>query len=230
MGVHTAESFASPNAPSGPAPDKNMVWIPGGSSPWARTTTIPKKRPRIRDGRRLLDRSLSGDQRPVPPIRQSHGLCNGRRAGADPASIPAQNRRCWCRVDRLQPTARPGAAEQPLQLVGLETRRRLATSGGTGEQSQRPGTASGAARCLGGYRGLCGMGRQSRYRPRRNGSSRLAAGRGLPFAWGHELAPKDACWPTTGKGNSPGRTWNSTDSSAPRRSDRSLRTATDSST
>ena len=45
MGVHTAESFASPNAPSGPAPDKDMVWIPGGTFRMGSDDHYPEEAP-----------------------------------------------------------------------------------------------------------------------------------------------------------------------------------------
>ena len=72
--------------------------------------------------------------------------------------------------------AGPRAADQPLRLVGLDARRRLAAPGGTRQYPAWPGASPGAACGLGGCIRLCCLGREKRSPPRRSGSTPAGVG------------------------------------------------------
>ena len=95
------------------------------------------------------------------------------------------------RLGRLQAAAGAGPAGQPLRLVGLAARRRLAAPGRTRQHARWPGASSGAACGLGGRGRLRRVGRQGDSHRGRVGVRRPGwARRPGPYAWGTELAPK----------------------------------------
>ena len=75
-------------APSVPAPTL-AAWIPAARSPWARTSTTPRRRPPIAstvDG--FWIDAVRGDQRRLRRVRRGDGLRHGGRAPARPGRLP----------------------------------------------------------------------------------------------------------------------------------------------
>ena len=132
----TVAAAASP----GPAP-AGMVWIPGGEfsmgaadprgcahgghdADGGRAADPPRRRGRLLDGR---DR---GDERAVRALREGDRLRDRRRAQADARGLPgrAARRTSWPGSVVFTPAAGAGAARQPLPVVELRARARLAAS------------------------------------------------------------------------------------------------------
>ena len=113
--------------------------------------------------------------------------------------------------------AGPGAAGQPLRLVGLAARRRLAPPGGPGSNlngRERHPVLHVAWEDVVAYAAWAGKG----FPPRRSGSTPAAAGTTAGRTpGGRSWRRRAGCWPTTGRVSSPGRTWRSMGSNAPRR-------------
>ena len=208
----------TPKAPAG------MVWIPGGEfvmgsahakAPAERAAGPP------RQGGRILDGRARSHQRRVSPVRRSDRLRDhGREAaglGGDEEAAPARHaqaaagqtgarvdgvhvrRAAAVPLDRLRPVVEMGARRE-LEAPGRARTRistaattiRSCTSRGTTQPPTQSGPASGC-------------------RPRRSGSSRLAAGwraRSTPGATTRR--PRTASSPTSGRGTSRTRTRSST--------------------
>ena len=100
-------------------------------------------------GRRLLDRSSRGHERPVRALRRGHRLRHARRAGARPQGPPGRAARAAGagrgRVHAARRSAEPGR-RQP--VVALRAGRRLAPSARSRQLDRRRGQPAGRQRRL----------------------------------------------------------------------------------
>ena len=169
-----------------------MVWIPGGTFVMGSDAHYPEEAPAhpVTVSGFWIDRTRS----PTPPsaassrrpaTSRSPSGCRTRR------TIPGRCPRCWwpARSSSRQPPGRVPMGSHYAWwdwMPGADWRH----PGGSREHPQWPGAPPGAARRLGGRRGLRRLGRQGD--PDRGGVGvrRARRARRLPYAWGEELAPK----------------------------------------
>ena len=207
-------------APPGLPPAKDMVWIPGGTFLMGSNDHYPEEAP-------AHPVTVSGfwiDQYQVTNAAfrrfvKATGYVTVAERVPDAADLPrGAARRCWwpARSSSRQP---PGRVAMDNHYNWWDW-----VAGADWRHPEGPGsTLDGRERhpvrpCrLGGRRGLRRLGRQGRSRPRRNGNTPRAAGRtARPSPGATSWRRRGRCWPTTGRGSSPGRTWPSTATSGPR--------------
>ena len=153
------------------------------------------------------------------PFGRPGRLPRGPAGAAGPAGVHG--------ISQPGPAGRPG---QPLQLVDLCAWGRLAPPPGTSQLDQEQAGPPGGPGRLGRRRGLCRLGRQGAARRSRMELAARGGLDGATYAWGEELNPGAAGWPTPGRASSPTRTWPWTATRAPPRWAGSRPTATASTT
>ena len=159
--------------------------------------------------RRVLDRPAHRHQRRVRPLRPQDRACDRGRAGGRPGRLPRRQAGAAGPgvhgVPQPGPAGRPG---QPLQLVDLCARGRLAPPPGTSQLDQEQARPPGGPGRLGRRRRPMPPGPARSCPPRPNGSWPPAAAWTAPPTPGARSSTRGAAgWPTPGRASSPTRTW-----------------------
>ena len=116
----------------------DMVWIPGGEFLMGSDNHYPEEAPahRVRVDGFWMD-TFTVTNRDFERFVAATGYVTLAEKPANPADYPgAQARTAGAVLDDIQEAGRPGGSSQPLQLVGLCRRRRLATSARSGKLDQ----------------------------------------------------------------------------------------------
>ena len=186
------------------APD--MVWIPGGTFLMGSDHHYPEEAP----AHQVTVDGFWIDRHPVTNAEFARfvaetGHVTVAEQAADPADYPG------ARPELLVPASTvfrspgpPGRPGQPLQLVDLRARGRLAPPPGAGQLDQEEARPSGRPRRLGRRRGLRRLGRQGAADRGRVGAAPPAAGWTAPSTPGATSSTRTAAgWPTPGRASSP---------------------------
>lgn len=128
--------------------------------------------------RRVLDRPLTGHQRPVPEVREGHGPPHQRRAACRSGPLS----RCAAGVagaglDRLRAATGAGGPGRSLPLVAVHPRCRLASPRGPRQFDQASPQQSRGACGPRGCGGLCRLERQAATDRGRMGAGRVGRAR-----------------------------------------------------
>ena len=119
---------------------KGMVFLPGGTFAMGSERHYPEEAP-------VREVTVDGfwlDEHPVTNLEftrfvKATGHVTAAERAPDPADYPdAKPDMLFAGSVVFQKSAGPGGPEQPLQLVDVDARRRLATSGRSGELAARP--------------------------------------------------------------------------------------------
>ena len=141
---------------------KGMAWIPARHVRHGLRPALPRGGSGPRGvGRRVLARRAPRHEPRVHALREGDRARDVGREGARPRAVPRRAGGHALRgLRRVSEDLGPGRPEQPLQLVDVDPRRRLAASRGAGEHAARARAAPRRARRLRRRRGLRGLGRE----------------------------------------------------------------------